>query len=221
MTGKPDIYCLTEDDVVERVRQQANRQSDVPLRSYPSHQSIPPFRPHSMSLEQWNAFKAQWHAERDVEPPALDLTPGQTRVSWDDWAFGIARAVRLRSTCPRASIGVVLLDKDHRIVSVGYNGAPRGEIQCIDEGVGCWLYGTPDEPHCVRATHAEANAVDAAFQILSTALITDPRGFSREAPFLSALDITPYIVGPRSICSHCARLMAFAGIRREPKCRSE
>ncbi len=64
----------------------------------------------------------------------------------------IAHTVATRATCPRASVGAVLV-REHRILTTGYNGAPRGVAHCTD--VGCTL---ADE-HCVRATHAEANAI--------------------------------------------------------------
>jgi dCMP deaminase len=64
----------------------------------------------------------------------------------------IARTVATRATCPRAAVGCVIV-RDHRILTTGYNGAPRGVAHCTE--VGCILR----DDHCVRATHAEANAV--------------------------------------------------------------
>ena len=64
----------------------------------------------------------------------------------------IARTVGTRATCPRASVGAVLV-REHRILTTGYNGAPRGVAHCTQ--VGCTLVNE----HCQRATHAEANAI--------------------------------------------------------------
>ena len=64
----------------------------------------------------------------------------------------IARTVATRATCPRASVGAVLV-REHRILTTGYNGSPRGVAHCTE--VGCTLVND----HCMRATHAEANAV--------------------------------------------------------------
>ncbi|HEY8297081.1 MAG TPA: cytidine/deoxycytidylate deaminase family protein [Candidatus Baltobacteraceae bacterium] len=74
------------------------------------------------------------------------------RPGWDEYFMQIARTVATRATCPRASVGAVLV-RDHRILTTGYNGAPRGVAHCAE--VGCTLASE----HCVRATHAEANAV--------------------------------------------------------------
>jgi len=64
----------------------------------------------------------------------------------------VARTVATRATCPRASVGAVVV-RDHRILTTGYNGAPRHVAHCTE--VGCQL----QNGHCVRTTHAEANAV--------------------------------------------------------------
>jgi len=64
----------------------------------------------------------------------------------------IARTVATRATCPRASVGCVLV-REHRILTTGYNGAPRGVAHCTEAG--CIIAND----HCLRATHAEANAV--------------------------------------------------------------
>jgi dCMP deaminase len=64
----------------------------------------------------------------------------------------IARTVATRATCPRAAVGAVLT-REHRILTTGYNGAPRGVAHCSEAG--CLLV----HDHCQRATHAEANAI--------------------------------------------------------------
>jgi dCMP deaminase len=74
------------------------------------------------------------------------------RPSWDDYFLQIARTVATRATCPRASVGCVLT-RDRRILTTGYNGAPRGVPHCTE--VGCMIV----HEHCQRATHAEANAI--------------------------------------------------------------
>lgn len=74
------------------------------------------------------------------------------RPGWDEYFMQIARTVATRATCPRLSVGCVLV-REHRILTTGYNGAPRGVAHCTEAG--CMLVND----HCARATHAEANAI--------------------------------------------------------------
>jgi dCMP deaminase len=64
----------------------------------------------------------------------------------------VAQTVATRATCPRASVGAVLV-RQHRILTTGYNGAPRNVAHCSE--VGCEMVNG----HCLRATHAESNAI--------------------------------------------------------------
>ena len=74
------------------------------------------------------------------------------RVSWKDYFMNIAREVATRSTCDRKHVGAVIV-REKTILSTGYNGSIRGLPHC-DE-VGCEMV----DGHCVRTTHAEANAI--------------------------------------------------------------
>jgi len=74
------------------------------------------------------------------------------RPGWDEYFMQIARTVATRATCPRLSVGAVLV-REHRILTTGYNGAPRGVAHCTEAG--CIVVND----HCQRATHAEANAI--------------------------------------------------------------
>lgn len=89
--------------------------------------------------------------------PAPDSEP---RPSWEEYFFQIAQQVASRSTCVRRKVGAVLV-KDKRILSTGYNGAPRGISHCID--IGCLrdeLNIPSGERHeLCRALHAEQNAI--------------------------------------------------------------
>ena len=74
------------------------------------------------------------------------------RLSWDEYFREIAKLVSTRSTCPRASVGAILV-KDKRIIATGYNGALPGEPHCTV--IGCDM----QDNHCQRAIHAEVNAI--------------------------------------------------------------
>ena len=87
-----------------------------------------------------------------------------TRVSKDMYYLDIAKAVLERSTCLRRRYGAVIVNNDE-IVSTGYNGAPRGEPNCIDIGY-CYRneHNIPKGQMyeaCV-AVHAEQNAIISA-----------------------------------------------------------
>jgi dCMP deaminase len=83
------------------------------------------------------------------------------RPSWDEYFLNIAKAVSLRATCLRRKYGAVIT-KDNIIVNTGYNGAPRGMRDCLEEGQ-CTRKKL-NVPHGQRyelchAVHAEQNAV--------------------------------------------------------------
>ena len=65
--------------------------------------------------------------------------------------------VSRRATCLRAQVGAIIV-KDKRILTTGYNGAPKGLPHCLDEG--CEMV----DGHCVRSLHAEQNAIIQAAQ---------------------------------------------------------
>ncbi len=75
-----------------------------------------------------------------------------TRPTWDEYFIEITLAVAKRSTCNRAQVGAIIV-KDKRILTTGYNGAPRGLPHCLDAG--CEIV----DGHCVRTLHAEQNAI--------------------------------------------------------------
>src|SRR3989344_8912711 len=80
-----------------------------------------------------------------------------SRPSWRQYFLDVAKVVSSRATCPRASVGAVMV-RDNHIILTGYNGAPSGDSHCID--VGCDLIViTEEETHCKKAIHAEANVI--------------------------------------------------------------
>lgn len=79
-----------------------------------------------------------------------------SRPSWESYFLQMAMLVATRATCPRRKVGAVLV-REERILATGYNGAVRGAPHCGD--VGCILVPSGDREHCVRAVHAEMNAL--------------------------------------------------------------
>ncbi|MEM1535426.1 MAG: hypothetical protein QW199_01910 [Candidatus Pacearchaeota archaeon] len=83
------------------------------------------------------------------------------RPSKDEYYLNIAREISSRGTCLRRSVGAIIVKND-RIVSTGYVGAPRKEINCTDYGQ-C-LREKLKIPsgqfyEICRSVHAEENAI--------------------------------------------------------------
>ena len=51
-------------------------------------------------------------------------------LSWDEYFMGIAFLSAQRSKDPSTQVGACIVNEDKRILSVGYNGMPRG---CDDD----------------------------------------------------------------------------------------
>lgn len=79
-----------------------------------------------------------------------------SRPSWRDYFLDLAKTVSQRSTCPRAQVGVVIV-RDNRVLTTGYNGSLAGQKHCTDTG--CEIRVINWVEHCNRAVHAEVNAV--------------------------------------------------------------
>jgi dCMP deaminase len=92
-------------------------------------------------------------------PPAPKSTCPQSRPGWDLWFMRQAFVVAQRGSCRRKQVGaLVVRDRDHRVVSGGYNGAPQGMPDCLEAG--CELREISGKQSCVRTIHAESNALD-------------------------------------------------------------
>lgn len=85
----------------------------------------------------------------------------QQRPTKDEYYLEIAKAVGLRSPCLRKKFGAIIVRND-AIVSTGYNGPPRGGVNCYD--IGC-LREKMNRPHysayddSCPAVHAEENCI--------------------------------------------------------------
>jgi dCMP deaminase len=84
-----------------------------------------------------------------------------SRPAWDEYFIEIAKVVSSRSTCLRRRYGAVIV-KDNVIISTGYNGAPRGSLNCVDTGK-CRRkeLNVPagERYELCEAVHAEQNAI--------------------------------------------------------------
>ena len=119
----------------------------------------------------------------------------QNRPSWDAYFMQIAHLVATRATCPRRSVGAVLVGA-RRILATGYNGAPSGVSHCPPGGPeNDWPRGCLRAGHCIRALHAEQNC------LLQAARVGIPSEGS-----------TIYVTCQP--CNTCAKMIINAGIER-------
>ena len=86
------------------------------------------------------------------------------RMSKDKYYLNIADAVLDRSTCLRRKYGAIIVKNDE-ILSTGYNGAPRGRVNCSQLGY-CnreqLNIPSGQRYELCRSVHAEMNAIISA-----------------------------------------------------------
>ena len=82
------------------------------------------------------------------------------RPSWDEYFMKITHLVAERSTCLRRKVGAIIV-KNKRIISTGYNGAPRNLRHCLE--IGCMReqkeIPSGERHEMCRGAHAEQNAI--------------------------------------------------------------
>lgn len=82
------------------------------------------------------------------------------RPSWDNYFMNIAKVVASRSNCMKRKVAAVIV-MDKRIISTGYNGTPRGVLNCSDGGCPrCNNYTESGKnlSECI-CSHGEENAI--------------------------------------------------------------
>lgn len=128
-----------------------------------------------------------------------------SRTSKQNYYLDIAQTVSERATCLRRRFGAIIVKND-TIISTGYNGAPRGRLNCTDL-CSCireeMNIPRGERYELCRSVHAEANAIISAprEQMLGSTLYmccTDPSEGS--------------VVGNICSCAMCKRLIINAGI---------
>ena len=77
-------------------------------------------------------------------------------LSWDQYFMGIALLSAYRSKDPNTSVGACIVSPDNRILSVGYNGMPKG---CSDDEYPWEREGDELETKYYYVCHAELNAI--------------------------------------------------------------
>lgn len=78
-------------------------------------------------------------------------------ISWDEYFMGVAILASQRSKDPSTQVGACIVNDDNKIMSVGYNGFPRG---CSDDEFPWERSGDKDSStKYPYVCHAELNAI--------------------------------------------------------------
>lgn len=112
-------------------------------------------------------------------------------ISWDEYFMGVAQLAGMRSKDPNTQVGSCIVDQNHKILSIGYNGLPRG---CSDDDFPWERFGEKEiQTKYPFVTHSELNA------------ILNFRGGSLEGSTIY-VSLFP--------CNECAKAIIQAGIAR-------
>ena len=76
-------------------------------------------------------------------------------ISWDEYFMGIAFLSAKRSKDPNTKVGACIVDQDNKVVSIGYNGMPKG----LKEEDLSWNKGEGLDNKYLYVCHAEFNAI--------------------------------------------------------------
>lgn len=120
-----------------------------------------------------------------------------TQSKWHNRFIDLTSHIATWSSCLRRQVGAIIV-QDNRVISTGYNGAPKGIESCVECGQ-CrkesFQCGTNTGHDLCKAVHAEANAIAQASRY----------GISTNGATLYC-NYSP--------CSMCAKLIINAGIAK-------
>ena len=111
-------------------------------------------------------------------------------LSWDEYFMGVAMMSGMRSKDPNSQVGACIVSEDNKILSMGYNGFPKG---CSDDEFPWAREGDSLHTKYFYVTHSELNA------------ILNYRGGSLEGAKLY-VSLFP--------CNECAKAIIQSGIKK-------
>jgi len=109
-------------------------------------------------------------------------------ISWDRYFMGVAIMSSMRSKDPSTQVGACIVNKDNRIIGIGYNGLPIG---CSDDEFPWDSNGEYLDTKYPYVVHAEPNAILNAISSLK--------------------DCTIYVT--LFPCNECSKLIIQSGIK--------
>lgn len=111
-------------------------------------------------------------------------------ISWDEYFMAVAQLAAKRSKDPNTQVGACIVSDQNKILSMGYNGFPRG---CSDDEFPWGREGELQDSKYGYVTHSELNA------------ILNYRGGSLEG---AKLYVTLFP------CNECAKAIIQSGIKK-------
>ena len=110
-------------------------------------------------------------------------------ISWDEYFMGLAHLSALRSKDPNTQVGACIVDNENKVVSIGYNGMPRG---CQDDKMPWEREGGFLTTKYAYVVHAELNAI-----------LNSPRSVKNCTLYVSLFP-----------CNECAKAIIQSGIKK-------
>ncbi|MCD7813253.1 MAG: dCMP deaminase family protein [Lachnospiraceae bacterium] len=110
-------------------------------------------------------------------------------ITWDEYFMAVAKLAGMRSKDPNSQVGTCIVSEDNKILSMGYNGFPKG---CSDDEFPWEREGDETDTKYPYVVHSELNA------------ILNYRGGSLEGAKLY-VSLFP--------CNECAKAIIQAGIK--------
>ncbi|MCD7737044.1 MAG: dCMP deaminase family protein [Lachnospiraceae bacterium] len=110
-------------------------------------------------------------------------------ITWDEYFMAVAKLAGMRSKDPNSQVGTCIVSEDNKILSMGYNGFPKG---CSDDEFPWEREGDEADTKYPYVVHSELNA------------ILNYRGGSLEGAKLY-VSLFP--------CNECAKAIIQAGIK--------
>ena len=110
-------------------------------------------------------------------------------ISWEEYFMGLAHLSALRSKDPNTQVGACIIDKENKVVSIGYNGMPRG---CDDQDFPWQREGDFLNTKYAYVVHAELNAI-----------LNSPRPVKGCTLYVSLFP-----------CNECAKAIIQSGIKK-------
>ncbi len=77
-------------------------------------------------------------------------------ISWDEYFMAVAQLAAKRSKVPNTQVGACIVSNENKILSMGYNGFPRG---CSDDDFPWGRDGDELDTKYCYVTHSELNAI--------------------------------------------------------------